>query len=165
MEAPRSLPARCYGTKVRTLVPRRVGGPIRPRAWRLLGPQDVAKITGYSPRWIRELVRRGDLPAPGYLTPDLPRWDPDQLRERLESLGMEWPKHYRMRRPPRDRKLTVTQTFRAFHVGRTTFFQRHWFQEPGKGFGKRIYWTAGQIYDWWEEQCGQGRGAVAAGRG
>jgi predicted DNA-binding transcriptional regulator AlpA len=133
-------------------------------AWRLLGVQDVAKITGYTPRWIRELVRRGDLPAPGYLTPGLPRWDPDHLREWLVAQGIEWPKRYRMRRPPRDRKFSVTETFHIFHVGRTTFFQRNWFQEPGMGFGKRIYWTAGQIFDWWEGRCGDGReGALGGG--
>jgi predicted DNA-binding transcriptional regulator AlpA len=165
MEPASQTPPRCYGTEVHALIPSPSEGPTHaPMAWRLLSYQDLSKITGYTTRWVRELVRRGELPEPGYLTLDLPRWDPDQVRERLEALNIEWPARYRMRRPSLGRKLSITGAYRLFHVSRTTFFQRRWFREPGKGYGKRTYWTFGQVLGWWEERCQGGREAAFQAR-
>lgn len=128
--------------------------------WRLLTYTDLREITGWSGEWIREQVQRGALPDRGYLTLDLPRWDPEQVREACEALGILWPPSLASS-PSGERKLTAEELRRVFGVSRSTFYSRKWFRRVGFRHGKKRYWHLSDVQAWWNQRLDLGR-AIAA---
>jgi len=128
--------------------------------WRLLTYSDLRDITGWSSEWIRVQVQRGVLPERGYLTLDLPRWDPEQVRQACEGIDILWPPSLTSS-PQVERRLTAEELRRVFGVSRSTLYSRQWFQRVGFRHGNKRYWALRDVLSWWNQRLPLGR-AIAA---
>jgi hypothetical protein len=128
--------------------------------WRLLTKRDVARILGLCERSIDNLVRRGDLVRPGYVTTVTPRWDPRDVAAYTQAVGAEWPEDLAAQPPDDNPRLSPSQTARVLGLDLKTVRRHRYFGIQTHRWGRSQYARLSAILDWWEGIRSAGRRAA-----